>query len=227
MRRAGRIVGTALLAAGLFAAAWTLTVWIWQDPFTAVYTGYEQHRLTRSLDRQISRFEAGHRRTELTLLREQSLVATEARAEQRQAKDGQAIGRLIVPRMGLDMVVVNGTDESSLQKGPGRYLGSAMPGEGQLVYIAGHRTTYLAPFSQIDMLHKGDRITLEMPYATFIYRVSGYRIVPATDLGVLRSPGHEVLELQACHPRFSASHRFIAYALPVKVIPRGSRPYTP
>ena len=61
---------------------------------------------------------------------------------------------------------------------------------------------------------------------TFVYRVSGYRIVPAGDLNVLRSHGHEVLELQACHPRFFATHRFIAYALPVKVIPRGGRPYS-
>jgi sortase A len=226
MGRLGRILGTGLLAAGLFAAAWTVTVWVWQDPFTAIYTGYEQHKLAGSLDGQIAQFKAAHRRTELTLLREQSLVASEAKAEQRQAKTGQAIGRIIVPRMHLNMVVVNGTNESSLEKGPGRYLGSTMPGEGQLVYIAGHRTTYLAPFSKIDLLHKGDRITLVMPYATFVYRVSGYRIVPANDLKVLRSPGHEVLELQACHPRFSASHRFIAYALPVKVIPRGGRAYS-
>jgi sortase A len=226
MGRLGRILGTGLLAAGLFTAAWTVTVWVWQDPFTAIYTGYEQHKLAGNLDRQIARFESGHRRTELGQERTKSLVASEARIEQRQAKAGQAIGRIIVPRMHLNMVVVNGTNESSLQKGPGRYLGSTMPGEGQLVYIAGHRTTYLAPFSKIDLLHKGDRITLVMPYATFVYRVSGYRIVPANDLKVLRSPGHEVLELQACHPRFSASHRFIAYALPVKVIPRGGRAYS-
>ena len=124
------------------------------------------------------------------------------------------------------MVIVNGTDEESLKKGPGRYLGSALPGQGQLVYVAGHRTTYLAPFSKIDQLRKGDRVTVVMPYATFVYRVSGYRIVPANDLSVLHSPGHELLELQACHPRFFATHRFIAFALPVEVIPRGGRPYS-
>src|SRR4029079_4191812 len=139
---------------------------------------------------------------------------------------GQAIGRLIVPRMGLNVVVVNGTDHETLKKGPGHYLGSAFPGQDALVYIAGHRTTYRAPFSKIDQLRKGDRVTLEMPYATFVYRISGSRIVPADDLAVLRSHGHEVLELQACHPRFFATHRFIAYALPVRVIPRGGRPYS-
>jgi sortase A len=100
-----------------------------------------------------------------------------------------------------------------------------MPGENRLVYIAGHRTTYLAPFSHIDRLKKGDRITLEVPYATFIYSVTGHRIVKSTDLSVLRSPRHELVELQACHPRFFASHRFIAYARLVRVEPRGAAAY--
>jgi sortase A len=226
MRRAARLLGTVLLAAGFLGLAWTVTVWRWQDPFTALYTHYEQAKLGRSLDRQIDTFRREHRRAESTVVRERQLVAAAAAAERRQAKVGQALGRIIVPRMGLDMVVVNGTDEATLEKGPGHYLGSALPGQGQLVYIAGHRTTYLAPFSKIDQLHKGDRVTLVMPYATFVDRVTGYRIVAADDLKVLRSPGHEVLELQACHPRFFATHRFIAYALPVEVIPRGGRPYS-
>ena len=68
--------------------------------------------------------------------------------------------------MGLNMVFLDGTDERTLEKGPARYLGSSLPGEGRLVYIAGHRTTYLAPFSNIERLRKDDRITLELPYAT-------------------------------------------------------------
>ena len=94
------------------------------------------------------------------------------------------------------------------------------------MYIAGHRTTFLAPFSHIERLKKGDSVRLEMPYATFVYRISGHRIVRADDLSVLRSPRHELLELQACHPRFFATHRYIAYAVPVRVVPRGGRPYT-
>jgi len=226
MGRAARVLGSLLLAAGLIGLAWTITVWRWQDPFTALYTHYEQTKLERSLDRQIGAFRVQHRRVESTVVRERRLVAAAAAADRRWARVGQALGRIVVPRMGLDMVVVNGTDEETLKKGPGHYLGSALPGQGQLVYIAGHRTTYLAPFSKIDQLHKGDRVTIVMPYATFVYRVSGYRIVPADDLKVLRSPGHEVLELQACHPRFFATHRFIAYALPVEVIPRDGRPYS-
>ena len=226
MKRAARVLGTVLLAAGLLGVAWTITVWRWQDPVTALYTDYEQAKLERSLERQISAYQATHRRVESTAVRERQLVAAAAAADRRSIKVGQAIGRIIVPRMGLDMVVVNGTDEGTLKKGPGRYLASAFPGQGRLVYIAGHRTTYLAPFSNIDRLRKGDRVTIQMPYATFVYRVSGFRIVSADDLDVLRSPGHELLELQACHPRFFATHRFIAFALPVEVIPRGGRPYS-
>ena len=100
-----------------------------------------------------------------------------------------------------------------------------MPGENQLVYIAGHRTTFLAPFSHIDTLRRGDRVTLELPYATFVYRVTGHVIVSSDDLARLKSHGHEIVALQACHPRFFATHRYIVYARPVQVRPRHGTPY--
>jgi sortase A len=127
--------------------------------------------------------------------------------------------------MGLNMIFVNGTDHETLKKGPGRDLRTFMPGENRLVYIAGHRTTYLAPFSDIDSMRPGDRITLELPYATFIYSMTHHRVVVSTNLSVLRSPKHELLELQACHPRFFASHRYIVYARLLRVEPRGAAPY--
>jgi sortase A len=100
-----------------------------------------------------------------------------------------------------------------------------MPGENRLIYVAGHRTTYLAPFSDIDSVRPGDRVTIEVPYGTFIYTVTHHRIVKATDVSVLRSPRREVLALQACHPRFFASHSYIAYARLIRVEPRGAKPY--
>jgi sortase A len=227
MRRLQRIVAVVLMLGALVTGAWTLTVWLWQDPFTALYTSYEQGRLATSLDHELATYRAPRPAAGSSLRAEEEAVAQAAWRFQHGARRGQAIGRIRVPRMGLNMVLVNGTDESTLEKGPGRYLGSGMPGEGRLVYIAGHRTTYLAPFSKIDLMRKGDRITVQLPYATFVYHVTGYRIVPANDLAVLRSPGHELLELQACHPRFSASHRYIVYALPLRVVPRHGRPYVP
>jgi sortase A len=102
-----------------------------------------------------------------------------------------------------------------------------MPGEGQLIYIAGHRTTYLAPFAHIERMRSGDLVSLEVPYATFRYRVYTHRIVAADDLAVLRSSGHEIVELQACHPRFFASHRYIVYARLVRIEPRGAPAFRP
>ena len=156
---------------------------------------------------------------------ERASIAREAKLYRLSSKRGQVIGRLRVPRMGVNMLLVNGTDHDTLKKGPGRDRRTFMPGENRLVYIAGHRTTYLAPFSHIDRLRRGDRVTIEVPYGTFIYAVTRHRIVKSTDLSVLRSPRHELVELQACHPRFFASHRYIAYARLLRVEPRGAKPY--
>ena len=229
MTRARRLAGIFCVTAAALLGAWVLVTWLWQDPVTALYTEYEQHQLTATLHGEFAAYRPVHRtaRRGSLVQAEGARVAADARRFGLHIRRGQPLGRIIVPRMGLNMVFLDGADETTLEKGPGRYLGSALPGEGQLVYIAGHRTTYLAPFSDIDQMRKGDRITLELPYATFVYRVTGSRIVPADDLAVLRSPGHELLELQACHPRFSATHRYIVYALPVRVFPRGGRAYSP
>ena len=140
---------------------------------------------------------------------------------------GKPIGRIAVPRLGLRMILVNGTDHDSLASGPGRDPRTFMPGQGELVYIAGHRTTYLAPFAHIEALRRDDPITLAMPYATFVYSVIGHVIVDDQNLAVLRSHHREVLALQACHPRFFATHRYIVWAKLVEVRPRQSRAYAP
>jgi sortase A len=207
-----RILSRVLIAAGVLLFAWVLVVWQWQDPFTALYTTWKQHELAGSLDKEFSAFQPAAGMRKLALAAQRDAVASEAARFRRTAHQGDAIGRIVIGRIGLNMVVVDGTDESSLQKGPGRDLRSFMPGQDRLVYIAGHRTTYLAPFSHINDIRVGDYIRLEMPYATFVYRMTTHRIVPASDLSVLRSPHHELLELQACHPRFFATHRYIVYA---------------
>jgi sortase A len=143
----------------------------------------------------------------------------------KQLRRGDAVGRLHVPQLGLNAILVEGTDHASLQKGPGRYTRSYVPGEGELIYIAGHRTTYGAPLAHIDRLKKGDEVRLEVPYGTFVYRVSGHLIVPADDIGRLRTTGREEVALQACHPRFFATERYIVYARPVAVKPRGGKVY--
>ena len=223
MRRSVRIFGTVLAVSGALILIWTLVVWQWQDPFTALYTKWKQHQLAGQYQKRVRSFAASISHTSLAA--ERKSIAREAKRYRFDSTRGQAIGRLRVPRMGVNMILVNGTDHDTLKKGPGRDLRTFMPGENRLIYIAGHRTTYLAPFSHIDSLRSGDRVTIEVPYGTFIYTVTRHRIVAATDLSVLRSPRHELVELQACHPRFFATHRYIAYARLVRVEPRGAAPF--
>ncbi len=223
MARWMRILGTVLAILGVLTLVWTLVVWQWQDPFTAAYTKWKQHELTTQYEKRARSFEGSI--SGESLAAERATIAREAKTYRLDSHRGQAIGRVRIPRMGLNMIVVNGTDHDTLKQGPGRDLRTFMPGENRLIYIAGHRTTYLAPFSHIDSLRQGDRVTIEVPYGNFIYSVTRHRIVVATDLSVLRSPRHELLELQACHPRFFASHRYIAYARLIRVEPRGARPF--
>jgi sortase A len=235
MRRFARILGTVMIVAGVCSVGWALTVWQWQDPFTALYTKYRQHQLASSYEKVVADYDVpgivrndgdGPTPRPSSLDAQRRKLELTARAYRLQLKKGQPLGRLKVPRLGLSVIVVNGTDSATLKSGPGRDPHTYVPGEGELVYIAGHRTTYGAPFAHIDALRRGDRVTFELPYATFEYEITGHRIVKANETDVLRSRGREVLALQACHPRFFASHRWIAYARPVRVIPRDGEAYS-
>ncbi len=238
MRRFLRIVSTVMIVGGIGACLWAVVVWQWQDPFTALYTTYEQHQLASRYDKQLASYKPVDERPIPAVTsgvpgghtswvsQEEQMVALAADRYRKSLKIGQPLGRIKVPRLGIDMLLVTGTDHDSLTKGPGWYTGTYLPGEGQLIYIAGHRTTYLAPFAAIDTMRPGDRVTIELPYATFVYETRYHAIVTADDVSRLKSHGHELLALQACHPRFFATHRYIVYAVPIKVIPRVGRPYS-
>jgi len=210
-----RIAGTLMIVAGVGALAWAFTVWKWEDPFTATLNYFDQRQLAQTFDRRLE--EGRPAGTTGSAVDVQSTLRRDAVAWRKSLKRGDAVARLRIPRLGLKEIVVNGTDHDSLQRGPGRYLGSAVPGEGKLVYIAGHRTTYGAPFGDVNELKAGDTITLELPYATIEYRVTRHSIVDDNDVSVLESPHHEQLVLQACHPRFFASQRYLVYATPASV----------
>jgi sortase A len=225
MRRLLRRIGLLLALIGVAVLVWVGVVWVWQDPFTALYTRYEQHELAKQYADRV----AGFRVLPLGKTDASALagIAREARQYRLASHSGEAMGTIDVPRLGLHhMMLVDGTDESSLQKGPGIYRGDFLPGEHELVYVAGHRTTFLAPFANINDLRDGDKVTIGMPYGTFVYQVTGYRIVVATDVAVLKTQHHEELILQACHPRFFATHRYLAYARLVELVPTGRTPIT-
>jgi sortase A len=227
MRRILRVVGTVMAVGGVGLLVWVVVVWRWQDPFTALYTTWKQHQLADSYDHRAADFRAPTLKSGASLAAATEEIRKQARRYRLSSERGQAVGRIRVPRLGLSMVVVDGTDHDSLTKGPGLDRRTYMPGEGQLIYIAGHRTTYLAPFAHIERMRSGDFVSLEVPYATFRYRVYTHRIVAADDLAVLRSSGREIVELQACHPRFFASERYIVYARLVRIEPRGAPAFRP
>lgn len=227
MKRFFRIVGTVMIAAGVLMLAWAVTVWQWQDPLTAVLQSRDQSALSRTFERELQRRGPPPVAVSAPAADIRKSLSREAARWRKRNKEGAAIARLRVPRLGLNEIVVNGTDSNTLKRGPGRYLGTAMPGEGELVYIAGHRTTYGAPFARIDRMRKGDRVFLELPYGTFEYAVTGHRIVDADELSVLKSKGYEQVALQACHPRFFATQRYLVYAKPVGVTLPGSSTQTP
>lgn len=211
MRRTVRSLGALLIVGGVALVAWAGVTWAWGDPFTSLYTKREQGRLADSYERRAEAFRSSARLVADTGA-EQADAARRYRAS---LKTGDPVGRLRVPRLGVNMVVVEGTDTEPLKKGPGHYEDSFLPGQGELVYVAGHRTTYGAPFARIDSLRPGDKVVFEVPYGRFEYRVTRHRIVAATDVGVLRSRHREEIALQACHPRFFASQRYIVYATPI------------
>jgi sortase A len=223
-QRVRHAAGLVLLVLGILGLTWTVVVWQWQDPFTALYTKWEQRGLARQYHRLDTTWHApAAAGTQTTDARRR--IALDAASYRRETHTGEAIGKIVIGRIGLDMTLVDGTDESSLTRGPGRDLRTYMPGQNRLVYIAGHRTTYLAPFADINDIRPGDYITISVPYGTFTYRAFRHTIVPATDLAMLRSPQHELLRLQACHPRFFATHRYIVDARLVRVQPRSGAAY--
>ena len=220
-------LGTLLLVVGIGVLAWTATVYLWKDPFTTAYTAYEQQRLASNLDRQFENWKPSSEpvvqpkpKPEPKPKPRHDDVSRDAKRFRLSSEDGDAIARLRVPRLGLSIVVIDGTDAGDLRRGPGRHRETFMPGEGKLVYVAGHRTTYGAPFSEIDRLEAGDTISVELPYGSVEYRVTRHRIVDDNDLSVLESHNREELVLQACHPRFFASQRYLVYASPVSVSAR-------
>ena len=204
MRRHARSVvrfGASVMAVtGAMLVAVAGVTLLWQEPVSAFTAGRAQDRLERDLSA-----------LEARPTRERDLRAA-ARRYGADLQRGRPFGRIEMPTLGRRYVLVEGTDAASLRKGPGHYPGTALPGMGRTVAIAGHRTTYLAPFRTIDRLRRDDRITVRMPYGRFVYRVSRTRIVEPADVWVTRDTGREQLVLTACHPLYSAAKRIVVFA---------------
>ena len=127
-------------------------------------------------------------------------------------------GLLEIPEINVNQYVVSGTDELSLQFGPGHYLGTNLPGSGGNVGIAGHRTTYGAPFNRLDLVEIGDEILLTVGSNKYHYTVDEVEIVDAVSGNyVLYNRGDDRITLTTCHPKYSARQRLVVSGLLYKI----------
>jgi sortase A len=126
--------------------------------------------------------------------------------------DGSPVGVLRIAKIGLDKVIVEGTTTDDLRQGPGHYTGTPLPGEAGNAAIAGHRTTYGAPFYNLDKLAPGDIIQVTTVQGAFTYRVTRTLIVDPGNTSVVANTTTPELTLTTCNPRFSASQRLIVHA---------------
>jgi sortase A len=160
------------------------------------------------------------------LLLQRELAADQAERERGRIGGielGGAVALLRIPRLGDDYryAVVEGVDAEHLKKGPGHYPGSAMPGQIGNFVVSGHRTTYAAPFNEIDRLDRDDEIIVEAPEARYTYRVTSQDIVDPDEVDVLAPvpgkpdirPIRAFITLSTCHPEYSAAQRLIVYGV--------------
>lgn len=192
MRAVLRFVASVMMVSGALLIADAAITLLWQEPVSAFVAKRHQGNL------------------------QEALFDPPERVVRGRPLPGDAIAKLEMPSIGVSEYVVEGTDTANLRKGPGHYPETPLPGQPGTTAIAGHRTTYGAPFREIDQLERGQRIVLDTPRGRFIYRVESTKIVDDSDLSVLDRVGYRRLVLSACHPLYSAAQRVIAFARQVK-----------
>jgi sortase A len=188
VRAALRFVASVMMVSGTLLIADAVVTLLWQEPISA----YVAHQHQGTL--------------------EKAFFDPPRRVIRRQPLEGDAIAEIRIPSIGVSEYVVEGTDVESLRKGPGHYPETPLPGDAGTTAIAGHRTTYGAPFRHIDEVKRGQPITIDMPDGRFVYRVQQTKIVDDQDLSVLDRVGYQRLVLSACHPLYSAAQRIIVFA---------------
>jgi sortase A len=222
-RRWLRRLGNACICIALLLAAYAAVIVVWGDPVTAYYEHRQQAHLSRALERSSASFVHQQERVQIQSPHHVRNVTPAARAWAAQLHPGAPFGRIVIGRLGISQVVVQGTSSGDLQRGPGHYATTSVPGLKRVTAIAGHRTTFGAPFRHIDNLRAGDLIALQLPYGTFSYRVTGHRVVSADDWSIIKAHGYDELVLSACHPLYNASQRWVVFARLVRVSPKGPR----
>ena len=194
------LLASVMMVSGTLLIADAGATLLWQEPVSAIVANQQQGKL------------------------EDAFFDPPRRVIRRMPLKGDSIAQISIPAIGVSEYVVEGTDTESLRKGPGHYPETPLPGERGTSAIAGHRTTYGAPFRHIDELKPHERITIDMPDGRFVYGVERTKVVDDQDLSVLDRVDHPRLVLSACHPLYSAAQRIVVFArlerrLPARVKP--------
>ncbi|MGI8632810.1 MAG: class E sortase [Solirubrobacterales bacterium] len=200
-----RILSTALITAGLLLLADAGVTLAWQEPVSAFKGWQSQNAADDELDAIFAEF-----KTDKAPTRAQARRAADR--FEKSARTGRAIGKIRIPEIGVEQVIVEGTGLKTLKRGPGRYPDTSFPGQPGTIGIAGHRTTYGAPFRNIDKLGERNRVLVDMPYGTFVYRYERQEIVPPTRTSVVDDVSFDRIVLTACHPLYSAEKRLVVFA---------------
>jgi len=197
-------VGRVLLVAGTLVLLF-IPYLLWG---TGLYTARAQAQLR-------TEFAAAERRAGVTVSRLPAKLPPAAPTIAAAIADpalGDPVGVISIPRISLSMVIVEGTGEAQLQDGPGHYPTTPLPGEAGNVAIAGHRTTYLHPFYNLNELVPGDAIEIATVQGLFVYSVTTSQAVPPTDVAVVAPTPTPTLTLTTCNPRYSAAQRLVVHA---------------
>ncbi|MDQ3631647.1 MAG: class E sortase [Actinomycetota bacterium] len=205
-------LGLLLIVAGVLSLVEVGLTVFWQEPFSSFTAKGRQDRVRDEVERLVAAPLAAADARVLARLDGDSRSAFSAARLRRSARTGKGIGRIEIPKIDVDTAFVQGTDGKTLQRGPGHYPRTDLPGEDGTVGIAGHRTTYGAPFRRIDALERGDRIEVTMPYGRFSYEVERLAVVTPDKTEVVRDVGRPRLVLSACTPLFSSARRIIVFA---------------
>lgn len=223
MRWVVRSVGELLITVGLLLLLFVA----WQLWWTDVSANREQALTISVLEKGF-----GQAPTPKAQVAATKVDARQPVAELTKIPFGEAFAILRIPRLGAGYArpVLEGTDHDTLTKGIAHYSGTALPGRLGNFAVAGHRTTYGRPFSDIDLLKKGDVVVVETKASYVVYAVQRHVIVTPDRVEVIapvpQKPGAKAdqawMTMTACHPRFSASQRYVVFAKLVKRIPRAS-----
>lgn len=132
--------------------------------------------------------------------------------EETPPEEGEPLGRITIPAAGVDAILVEGVRRDDLKMGPGHMPWTPLPGQPGNAVVSGHRTTYGAPFYDLDLLEPGDEIVVETALGRHVYVVRELVVVDPTGVWVTEDRPGAWLTLTTCHPRFSARERLVVFA---------------